>query len=224
MRIQKFAEGEYYHILARGVNKQQIFFDQRDYVRFLLYILFFQSSRTVYNIGDRVTDFLKNSNFGLTPQVIAEILSKRYVALIAFSLMPNHFHLILKEVKKGGISRMMQRSLDGFTRYTHTKYKKSGHVFEGPFRAVHIKDNTQVLYLSTYIHKNPKELNAWRSKWERYPWSSYQDFIGKNRWGKFLKPSLILSQFSSPNEYARFVKQSIAKEALDKIDYPESML
>lgn len=214
-KIQLVA-GEYYHILARGVNKQQIFFDERDYGRFLFYILFFQSdSYRDHNIGRCVTDFLKTGGFGPSPQTINKIVKSRHAELVNFSCMPNHIHLTLGETKKGGISKMMQRTLDGYTRYVHTKYKKSGHIFEGPFKAVHIKDNRQLLYLSTYIHKNPKELKGWRYKWEQYPWSSYQDYVGKNRWGRLLARDIILEQFKSPEQHVRFVKESIAKEALN---------
>jgi len=129
--------------------------------------------------------------------------------------MPNHIHLILKEEVEGGISRMMQRTLDGFTRYSNIKYKKSGHIFEGPFKAVHVEDNNQLLYLSTYIHKNPKELLKWQKQWEQYPWSSHQDFIGNNRWGLLLSRDIILKQFKNSKEYAKFVKTSVAKETFD---------
>ena len=110
---------------------------------------------------------------------------------------------------------MMQRTLNGFARYTHTRYGKVGHVFEGPFKAVHIEDNNQFLYLSAYVHKNPKELKEWRKQWERYPWSSHQDFVGNNRWGELLSRDIILKQFKDSKEYAKFVKTSTAKETFD---------
>lgn len=207
-----FAEGEYYHILARGVGKQKIFFSERDYARFIFYILFFQATVSILHIGRRVTDFLKTGDFGIPPQTVNEIAKKRSTELVNFTFMPNHIHLTVGEIKKGGISKMMQRALDGYTRYIHTKYKKSGHIFEGPFRAVHIKSNDQLLYLSTYIHKNPKGLKEWHHKWEQYPWSSHQDYAGKNRWGKLLASEIILDQFKSLKEYERFTKESVAKE------------
>lgn len=207
--------GEYYHVFVRGLNKEQIFFDKRDYARFLFYVLFFQADFPILNIGRRVTDFLKTGDFGVSPQTINEIVKNRYAELVNFSFMPNHIHLIAGEANEGGISKTMQRILGGYTRYIHTKYKKSGHVFEGPFKAVHVKDNRQLLYLSTYIHKNPKELKEWRHRWEHHPWSSYQDYVGDNRWGELLAREIILGQFETPQKYARFTKESIAKEALD---------
>ena len=141
---------------------------------------------------------MKDDEFGISKKTMDKIVESRYVELVNFVLMPNHIHLILREKKVGGISKMMQRSLDGFTRYTHVKYKKSGHIFEGPFKAIYIKDNTQLLYLSSYIHKNPKEISNWKKYWKQYPWSSYKDFVGENRWGNLLSRKVILKQFRKP--------------------------
>ena len=76
--------------------------------------------------------------------------------------MPNHFHLIVKEVKEGGISAYMQRVLNAYTKYYNAKHDTSGHLFQGPFRAIHIADNDQLLYVSAYIHLNCREINQKR--------------------------------------------------------------
>src|SRR3989344_1782959 len=218
VRKNSIAPGEYYHILARGVNKQRIFFDDRDFARFLFYVLFFQSPRRVFNIGNRVTDFLKDGDFGISQLVMEEIIQEKQVELLAFTLMENHIHLILGEIEEGGISKIMQRTLDGFSRYSHLKYKRAGHIFEGPFKAVHIEDNKQLLYLSTYIHKNPKEIQREGLRWEKYQWSSYQDFVGENRWGNLLSRDIILGQFNNPEEYKQFTRESTAKEVKERLD------
>lgn len=218
IREEKLSEGEYYHVFVRGAHKQPLFLSKRDYVRFLFYILFFQADLSILNIGRQVTEFIKKGAFDITPEIVDKIIKERNVELVNFSFMPNHIHLILREIVEGGISKMMQKVLTGFTRYSHVKYGKTGHIFEGPFRAVHIKDNIQILYLSAYIHKNPKELKGWQDCWEYYPWSSHQDFIDKNRWGGLLANKIILEQFSNKKEYARFVRESSAKEIKDSLD------
>jgi hypothetical protein len=108
----------------------------------------------------------------------------------------------------------MQRVLTSYSKYFNTKYHKKGHVFEGPFGAVHIKDNDQLLHLSAYIHKNPKSIVEWENSYEKYPWSSYQDYIGLNRWGNFLSTEIVLKQFKDQNKYKEFVSSSTAKEDL----------
>ncbi len=144
------------------------------------------------------------------------MLKNQYIELVSFILMPNHFHLLVHERQEKGISQYMQRILNSYTKYFNTKYDKSGHLFQGPFRIVHIKNNEQLLHLSAYIHRNAREIKKWKNKEEKYFWSSYQDYIEKNRWGEFLKPSIILDQFATPKEYKNFVDTSGTKLKLDE--------
>ncbi|MEK9184584.1 MAG: transposase [Patescibacteria group bacterium] len=212
MRNIKIAPGEYYHIYNRENKRQPIFLDNRDRARFLFIILHFQSPIIIHNISDYVTNYIKTKHrvFGLTK--VGDIISSRHVELIMFTLMPNHFHLGLKEIQEGGISRYMQKVLNAYTKYFNTKYKTSGHLFQGPYQAVHMENNTQLLHLSAYIHKNPKKMKEWSNKIDQYPWSSYQDYVKKNRWNELLKPEIILEQFNSKSDYKKFIKTSTAKE------------
>ncbi len=133
--------------------------------------------------------------------------------------MQNHFHLIVKEVEENGIARYMQRVLNSYTKYYNTKYNKSGHLFQGPYKAVHIKNNNQLLYLSAYIHRNPRELKEWQNKESSYPWSSYQDCINKNRFEGLFVPDIINEQFKNKDEYDKFVKTSGAKLLKEELDW-----
>ena len=216
MRKTPIAPEEYYHIFNRGNNKQTIFLDERDYIRFLFLIIYFQSPVVFEQIGRQVSYFVKNKIFNINNDLEKEIINNRNIELINFALMPNHFHLTLYEFKEGGISQYMQRILCAYTKYFNTKYKKSGHLFQGPYKAVNIESNNQLLYLSSYIHRNPRELSGWKNKEQLYPWSSYQDFIKENRWGKLLQQNIILEQFDDQKEYENFIKSSPAKENLDK--------
>ncbi len=206
MRNIRIAPGEYYHIYNRGVNKQKIFHDHRDWSRFLFLILYFQSVETLGHIQRLFEEFLKsNGQHSVLTKVAQDIKKKRNVELVAFCLMPNHFHLILKEVEEGGIARYMQRVLNAYTKYYNTKHEKSGHLFQGPYQAVHIEDNQQLLHLSAYIHKNPEN-------WRSYMWSSYSDMIIKNRWGELLREEIVLGQFKNSQQYKKFVETSPAKK------------
>jgi putative transposase len=211
MRNITMSVGEHYHICNRGIGKQVIFHDKSDYARFLFLILHMQSPLVFQNISRPVHHFVQHSVFNIDKEDIEKISKDRYVELVAFCLMPNHFHLILKEVEEGGTARYMQRVLNGYAKYYNTKYEKSGHLFQGPYRAVHVHDNEQLLYLSTYVHRNPRELQSWKTREERYPWSSYQDYCGENRWNTLLAPAIILEQFKKSNDYAKFVCTSTAK-------------
>lgn len=216
MRKTQFAPGEHYHIYGRGAGKQIIFLDTRDYARFLFLILYFQSPVIIYNIGSIITNFVRHKTFNISSKSKNKILKNRNVKLVSFTLMPNHFHLIVLELKKGGISEYMQRVLTAYAMYFNTKYKKSGHVFQGPFQATHIDKDEYLLYLSAYIHRNQREIAKWKNKEHDYSWSSYQDFVKENRWGEFLENNVIMNRFKNNNEYRHFVQTSGTKEILDK--------
>ena len=212
MRKIKIAPGEYYHIYNRGVNKREIFLDESDRTRFLFCLLHFQSEATFNNLGYYISYFRKHKKFNVSHITISKIITKRSVELINFTLMPNHFHAIILEAKEKGISMYMQRVLNSYTKYFNTKYKGTGHLFQGPYQAVHVENNSQLLHLSAYIHKNPKEIKYTGNEWRKYFWSSYQDCTVQNRWPDLLKTDIIMGQFEEKVEYVNFVKTSLAKE------------
>ena len=156
--------------------------------------------------------------FNIEQDELEEINKHRYIELESFVLMPNHFHLMVFESKAGGTAQYMQRVLNAYTKYFNAKYQKVGHLFQGPFKAVHIENNRQLLHLSAYIHKNPGEIIGWKNKEHIFPWSSYRDYVDANRWGKLLKTNIIHSQFSNRKEYKRFVQTSSAKESKENLD------
>lgn len=218
MRTIPIIPGEYYHVFNRGNNKQLLFLDTRDWIRFLFLIIYLQSPIIFPNISRQISRYVQNRAFNITKDIIEDVVKERHVELVNFALMPNHFHLTLYESKNGGIANYMQRILCAYTKYFNTKYDKSGHLLQGPYKAVHIENNEQLLYLSSYIHKNPKELSEWKNKEYQYPWSSYQDYIGENRWSKLLQQNIILNQFPNKKEYGCFVKSSPAKELEENLN------
>lgn len=216
MRKIKIAPGEYYHVYNRGNNKQKIFHDERDWIRFLFLILHLQSPVVFFNISRYVSTYVRHRVFNISKTSRTQIINNKVVELINFTQMPNHFHLTVLEKKEGGVSQYMQRIQDAYTKYFNTKYGLHGHLFQGPFQIVHIKNNEQLLHLSAYIHRNPREIKQWFKKEDRYPWSSYQDYVAENRWKDFLCPQIVLEQFSNKNEYKNFLDSSGTKINLDE--------
>jgi len=211
MRNVTIVPGEIYHIYNRGNRKQPIFNASGDYARLLFALLYFQSALPVSNPRRHVKRFKQNGNFDVAQKLEKQILDSRTVNLIAFALMPNHFHLILEEKEEGALSSYLMRVQDSYTKYFNIKHKVSGHLFQGPFGAVRMDDNNQLLYLSTYLHRQSEELKRWRGKAQSYPWSSYQDYILANRWNDLLSTQLILDEFKETDTYKRFTEESIAK-------------
>lgn len=222
---QGIAPGEYYHIFNRGAHRQGIFRHITDWHRLLFGVLYLQSSVPIRNIARFASKFKADFGFPIPIDTQEAVLSERVVELVSFCLMPNHFHLLVKETEEGGIGSYMQRLLGGYTKYYNTKYDASGHVFQGPYKAVHVKDDRQLTYLSAYIHKNPHDIAEWRGKEFEYPWSSLQDYTLANRWGGLIVPDIIVGQFerTKGSNYADFVRTSTAKvfaEELEGLNIP----
>ncbi len=207
------ALGEYYHVYNRGAGKHTLFRDTKDYARFLFLVTYLQSPVQFPHISKVVQTFKSDAGFEVDEQDFSNILRARYIELVAFCVMPNHYHLIVRELVEGGTARYMQRIGDAYSKYAHAKQGKSGHVFQGPYQSRLIDTNTYLTHLSAYIHRNPRDLKGWKGREQEYPWSSYQDYVKENRWGGLLAQEIILDQFegTTKSNYADFVKSSPAK-------------
>ena len=213
MRKTNFEPGEHYHIYNRGVNKRRIFNNDTDRWRFIFSLLYFQSPIKFNNVAEEIMPHFLRHRVLKDEKMAKKIAEQRLVRLQAFILMPNHFHLLVQEVQTGGISTYLQRLQNSYTKYFNTKHESSGHLFQGPFQAVHIENNEQLLYVSAYIHRNCCELLGWENRPNEYDWSSYQDYVKNNRWDNLLATEIIKEQFGSPQEYHTWVKETEAKSS-----------
>ena len=213
------ALNEYYHIYNLGNNSQSIVMDTKDYARLLFSLLHFQSPHHIDHPSEYVKSYLHDGFFSTSEVAQQKVIKDRFVELVAFCIMPNHFHAIVKESEEGGISKYMQKVQNGYTKYFNTIHVQKGHVFGGAFNRVHIVTNEQLLYLSAYIHKNPKALSGWRNKEDQYLWSSYTDYVHKNRWGDLLCQDILLGQFDElPEEFEKMTNESGAKDLEKHLD------
>lgn len=207
------APEEYYHIYNRGMQKQIVFRNDSDRFRFLFLLLVLQSDVQVKNVSREIKQSVQHSMLHIDTELINDVVKNRSIELILFCFMPNHFHLLVKEVEEGGIAKYMQRVLNAYTKYFNTKYETSGHLFQSSYKSVLMEDDVQLMHLSAYIHKNPSELREWKGKEEHYPWSSYQDCLFENRFEKLLVPDIIMCRYEKDKTaYKRFVITSKAKE------------
>ena len=213
MHKRKEFSGEqiYYHIFNRGVEKRDIFVSYNDYNRFLFLLLLLQGDVYIDNISRLAHEFEQHLML-LMQEFVPNIDKARLVQLVGFVLMPNHFHLIVKEVAEKGVSKFIQRICNSYAKYFNIKYKRSGHLFGSRYHKKLIDSNDYLLHLSAYIHRNPREIKRWRNKEINYPWSSYQDYAILNRWKKLLEPTIIVDQFKNKQEYKKFVQTSPSKE------------
>ncbi|MEK7471049.1 MAG: transposase [Patescibacteria group bacterium] len=183
-----FAIGEQYHIYSRGVEKRKIFMNTKDYDRFIA-LLYIMNQNDQFIIGN----FLQNKSKTLK-DVFKEKREKTLVSILGYCLMPNHFHLILYEHTEGGISKFMGKLLTAYSMYFNTKYERSGPLLTRPFRSEHINNESQFMYIFSYLHLNPISIidKKWKESGvsnkkeaekfvEKYQYSSYLDFKKNNR-------------------------------------------
>lgn len=205
-----FADGEYYHIFNRGIARQPVLLNKRDYERFILTLNYYRFK----NPRLRLSRFLQLPEEE-RQKLFSEFMSgEKIVEIICFALMPNHFHLLLKQLDEKGISVYLNKLTNSYTRYFNVKRKRVGDLFQGVFKAVHIEDDEQLLHLSRYIHLNPLvSYIVEESKFLNYEWSSFQDYIRGE--SELIDLKLIMSFFKTPETYKKFV--------LDHADYAKRL-
>lgn len=192
-RTTPFVSDYFYHIFNRGVEKRQIFLDDADYQRFIQTLYYYQFSgpkpRFSTHKRFRKQDFNKNP---------------RIVEIICYCLMPNHFHLLLKQLAEKGIQEFLCKVSNSYTKYFNTKHHRIGPLFQGQFKAVFVETDEQLVHVSSYIHLNPFVAEITRN-WINYPYSSAKEFVEENRSG-FCNPKEILNLANGSKKYAQFVK------------------
>lgn len=180
-----FSVEEFYHCYTRGIDGRATFQDQRDYERFLQALYVCNSAREIRR------DSLNNFSHNAILQVERDT---PLVSIVAYCLMPNHYHLVLQEIVEGGIVRFMQKVGTLYTMYFNAKNERIGSLFVGPFRSKHIHDDGYLKRVIPYVHLNPAELfeQEWkngvvtnmpllRKNIAEYRFSSLPDYIGAIR-------------------------------------------
>lgn len=197
--IKHYAGDAVYHIYNRGVEKRNIFIEEDDYAVFL--------------------NLLKRY---LSPEPSADKLgriSRTYygeIELMAFCLMPNHFHILVWQKNPDGITKLMQSVCTSYTGYFNKKYKRVGSLFQGRYKASHITSDGYYQHISRYIHLNPLDI---KQGFEKYPYSSLPYYLGRQE-AKWVRPQKVLSDFNDSSDYLKFVRDYEAqKEILDQLKY-----
>ena len=189
-----FANNGYYHIFNRGVAKQAIFSNSDDYNRLLDVFYYYQFSDPKPSFSWNYHHRFKKTNFMQNPKI---------VTIIAYCLMPNHFHILARQEAYEGVQTFIRKALNSYTKYFNTKYERVGPILQGEFKAVPITTDEQLLHVSRYIHLNPY-VSGIASDLEQYSFSSYHEYIGKRK-PLLANPEPILSSFKDLHAYKAFV-------------------
>lgn len=217
--LKIYVEEGYYHIYNRGVEKRKIFIDNQDYKVFLKYLKLYldtlpETPPRKVTIGD------------YTFQAPAKPLKNYHdqLELLTFCLMPNHFHLLVKQKAKNTIEMFMRSIGTKYSMYFNKRYDRVGPLFQGPYKAVLVENDNQLLHLSRYIHLNPVKDSPLHMAY-----SSYADYLGKRN-TSWINTKTILSYFKTAQkttfndilsyqsfveDYAQDPEEPIADLALD---------
>lgn len=186
--------GEIYHIFNRGVNKANIFFQERDYQHFM---------KAARHYRTKDSKFSYEKLFPINdPVSLGSELEK--VSILAYCLMPNHFHFLIKQLEDEGITSYFRHLSNSFSHFINIKYGRVGPLFQGRFKNVLIENTEQLLHVSRYIHLNPLVSNLVPNL-SLYKWSSYLDYIEDSTKDELVDLALVLNEFKSKNDYEKFI-------------------
>jgi len=223
MRTIQFFNGEIYHIYNRGVDKKIIFENDSDRLRFIHNLFEFNDTAPAFNLGRRISkaEFLALKKERPKRELLVEIL--------AFCMMPDHYHLLIKQLRRGGITKFLHKLGTGYTLYFNKTRKRKGSLFESRFKAVPVIKENHLFHLFYYIHLNPLDLIE--PEWRRgeiknssqaidfllnYRWSSLLDYLGKKNFPSLTQRDL-LSKFVNGKDLKENIKKWLQKMEIDQI-------
>ena len=179
--LKQDAPYSFYHVYARGGNRQRIFREPADYEKFLNLFQRYLSPEEARNaVGVSFPNYYKKLD------------------LVSFCLMPNHFHLLVYQYQPGAMTQYMRSLLTSYSMYFNKKYKRSGPLFESRYKASLISDDSYLEHITRYIHLNPRQ-------WRDYEYSSLPYYLQQitDNW---IHPERIAGLFSTPAEYLTFLE------------------
>jgi len=193
MKRLSFEVGGYYHVYNRGTESRIIFLDDCDFRRFIHYL-------NVLNWTKIIQPKMLKMVEGIDLADIVVPAGERLVELCTFCLMPNHYHLLLRELVPGGISRFLQRMGTAYTMLFNFRYERTGVLFQGKYKCKAVEDSEYLRWIIDYIHLNPKDLffSEGQASGQQmvdfitdYPWSSVRAVGGEGPWSRYIQPKCL---------------------------------
>lgn len=210
--------GQIYHVFNRSIARQPIFLNRKNYQRALDVLVFYSYFNppvrfSHYNRlpANQKSDFIDN----------LRKTGVRQIELLAFCLMPNHIHFLIKEIKEKGISTFMSNLQNSYAKYFNIKTERSGSLFQTMFKAVRIESDEQLIHVARYIHLNPVTAYLLKDvkQLKNYPWSSFIDYLGIRNLD-ILNKDIVLGYFSSTEQFIKFTNDQVDyQRKLDRIKH-----
>lgn len=209
---------EVFHVLNRGVDKRLTFIDEPDYLRFIQNLYIFNDSACAPH-SETIRAHRQRADHKRTPLVIIH----------AFCLMPNHYHLLLSPVNDDikNLSLFMKKINGGYAKYFNEQYERSGYLWQGKYKKIHIERDAHFQYIPYYIHLNALDLKypKWRTgevrdvraalKYlETYRWSSYLDYSGTKNFASLISKDLLNNVLGTKKQSESTIKNIIQSSEL----------
>jgi len=232
MRKLKFETGKIYHIYNRGVEKRVIFTNDSDYWRFLQALFLFNDEDASRNLLWELERQNGKLHFGILKKFVESnnMERKPLVKILAYCLMPNHFHLVVEEIEEGGITKFMHRLGVGYSMYFNKKYERVGVLFQGRYKAALVEDDLQLQYLLVYINVlNPGQIIEPKLKengvknveailnFAKTYWCTHLEYLDE-RESIIIEKGILGELFRENNEYENFVKDILEGKKINKIN------
>ena len=209
---------EIYHVFNRGIDHRPIFTDKKEHTRFLDLLKYYR----FFSQPVRFSHFILLSNERQNELLLQQqSFNKKLISLLSFCLMPNHFHLLLKQTEENGISKFLSNLQNSYTRYFNIKNERDGSLLLTQFKAVRIETQEQLIHVSRYIHLNPHTsyVVSNLANLPEYTWSSFNEYLN-GTYNLVDDKDTVLSSFKNPTTYRDFVNdQADYQRQLDKIKH-----
>ena len=204
-RLLPLVEGQVYHVFNRGIDHRPTFTNKSELKRAI----------AVMDHYRFVSPPLKFSKFLKLPveergRLQTEMrVRPKLVEILSFCLMPNHFHLLLRQVYEKGISKFLSNFQNSYTRYFNIKNERDGPLFLDQFKAVFVETDEQLIHVSRYIHLNPTTSYLLKDfdSLLKYPWSFLPEYIQGKEF--ICEISTILGFFKADGSYEDFLKDQL---------------
>ena len=204
--------GEIYHVFNRSVALQPIIKSVRDYNHMLEILQYYQFKDPPIRLSQ-----FRNKLDEIKKEILNRLHKKgKLVEIYAFCLMPNHFHLLLKQLTDDGISNYLRLIQNSYAKYLNIKSKRFGAVFQAGYKTVRIENDNQLIHVLRYIHINPLTSYVLDDKKGiyTYPYTSFIDYTS-NEPRDFVDINFASKYFSSKKKFIEF--------HLNQVDYQRSL-
>ncbi len=206
----KHIQGEVYHVFTRGIDKREIFLNQKDKKRFQKMLYAFNGTKVIqYRDIEGIS--LQNIDRG-----------EPFISIGAYSITNNQVHFLVSEKVEGGMCKFFHKLFTAYSMYFNRRNNRRGSLFEGTYRCSHCPKDDYLRCLFAYIHIKPikyidsdwvisgiKDLKSTESFLNNYAFSSYLDFCGKKRDENFILDQDHFSEFFKKNKFTNFISDWI---------------